>query len=130
MGRQAICERVNQTGQQRDVRARQQLFDLRRELEHMRWSGRTRALTRSSHDAIAFHSSELGAYSAPGECQLGCDVISGETAGAAKQVHDAAAAGVEKLLSEHGHTSRRSLSKDRYTRIGLLHRFSASATAS
>ena len=33
IGRQPICECVNEPGQQRDVRARQELFDLRRELE-------------------------------------------------------------------------------------------------
>jgi hypothetical protein len=111
IGRQPICECVNQTGQQRDVRARQELFDLRRELEHMRWSCRARALTRSLDDAIALHSRELRTYRASRESQLGCDVVSSQAAAAAKQSHDAAAAGVEKLLSEHGHTSRRSLPK-------------------
>jgi hypothetical protein len=99
IGRQPICERVNQTGQQRDVRARQELFDLRRELEHMRWSCGTPALTGSSHDAVAFHARELRADRASREYQLGRDVIRGEAWAATKKRHDAAAAGVEQLLS-------------------------------
>jgi hypothetical protein len=98
-GWQPICECVNQTGQQGDVRARQELFDLRRELEHIRWSCGARALTRSLDDAIAFHSRELRTYRASREPQLGCDVISSQTAAATKKGHNAAAAGIEKLLS-------------------------------
>jgi hypothetical protein len=75
------------------------LFDLRRELEHMGWPCRTGALTGPSHDAIAFHSGELGAYSTSCQSQLGSNVVSGEAARAAKKRDDTASAGIEKLLS-------------------------------
>jgi hypothetical protein len=98
IGRQPICECVNQTGQQKDVRARQELFDFRRELEHVRWSCRARALARPLDEAIAFHSRELRTYRASRQPQLGGDVISSQADAAAKKGHDATAAGVEKLL--------------------------------
>lgn len=65
----------------------------------MRWSRGTGALTGPSHDAIAFHSGELRAYSTSRQSQLGCNVVGREAAGAAKKSDDTAAAGIEKLPS-------------------------------
>jgi hypothetical protein len=101
IGRQPFGERVNQIGQKRNVRARQELLDLRREFEHMGWSCGAWALAGSSHDAIAFHSHKLRAYSTSREPQLGCNVISGQAARAAKKSDDAATAGVEKLSFQY-----------------------------
>jgi hypothetical protein len=99
IGRQPFGERVNHIGQKWNVRARQELFDLRREFEYLGGACRAWALTSSSHDAIAFHSGELRAYSTPRQSQLGGDVVSGKAGGAAKKGDDTAATGIEKLLS-------------------------------
>ena len=85
---------VDQLRQQRNVGARQQLFDFRSQLEHARRSRRTDTAAAASHHAITFHRGDLRPDAARAEPQRRRHVVHGEGS-ALKQADDAAAAGVE-----------------------------------
>ncbi len=101
---QCLGEDIDQMGQQRDVRFRQELLDLRCQLVDMGGSRRPWSFPNLAYDPVAFHRCDLNANRALGQAELSRDVLRGPTTGT-EQSHDSSAARIKQLLPQHfGHT--------------------------
>jgi hypothetical protein len=73
---------------------REELLNFWCQLENVKGSRRTRALSTSSYDPIAFHRRNLRPYGVGGEPKFGGNVIDGQAA-ALKKGNDPPPAGIE-----------------------------------
>ena len=98
--RKVLGEHVNELGEQRNIRTRQQLLDLMCQLKQSRGSRCSRPPAHAADNAVTLHRGDLCSYPAGTEHEPGRDVVDRQWA-ALEKADNAPSAGIEQLLSEH-----------------------------
>ena len=100
LGPRALRQHAQQMRQQRNVRARQELFDFRRELEHERRPRRAAFVTRAADESVALHHQQLRPDGIRRQPELRGHLFRSQSAPLKKRGNSAAAR-LEKLLPQH-----------------------------